>query len=84
VSFQTKRNVLKCYTHFKRDRPDLSNDAIIRGKVKTKHDITWFAQKTNVDQLNPATYMTVAESKIEKRFSFVYAIQGVRTVRGMF
>jgi hypothetical protein len=25
-----------------------------RGKVKTKHDITWFAQKTNVDQLNPA------------------------------
>jgi hypothetical protein len=25
-----------------------------RGKVKTKHDITWLAQKTNVDQLNPA------------------------------
>jgi hypothetical protein len=25
-----------------------------RGKVKTKHDITWFAQKTNVDQLNRA------------------------------
>jgi hypothetical protein len=25
-----------------------------RGKVKTKHDITWFAQKTNVDQLNSA------------------------------
>jgi hypothetical protein len=26
----------------------------LRGKVKTKHDITWFAQKTNVDQLNSA------------------------------
>jgi hypothetical protein len=25
-----------------------------RGKVKTKHDITCFAQKTNVDQLNSA------------------------------
>jgi hypothetical protein len=50
---------------------------LIRGKVKTKHEITWFAQKTNVgfvDQLR----MTVAESK---HFSFVYAIQ---SVRGMF
>jgi hypothetical protein len=27
---------------------------MIRGKVKTKHDITWFAQRTNVDQLNSA------------------------------
>jgi hypothetical protein len=30
VSFETKRGVLKCYTHFKRDRPDLSNDAFIK------------------------------------------------------
>jgi hypothetical protein len=29
VFVETKRGVLKCYTHFKRDRPDLSNDAII-------------------------------------------------------
>jgi hypothetical protein len=24
VSFETKRSVLKCYTHFKRGRPDLN------------------------------------------------------------
>jgi hypothetical protein len=47
-----------------------------RAKVKTKLDITWFAQKTNVgfvDQLNPTS--VVAESK---HFSFVYAIQVLR------
>jgi hypothetical protein len=48
--------------------------------VKTKHDITWFAQKTNVDQFNPAYVYDWRSQK----FSFVYAIEGVRTVRGMF
>jgi hypothetical protein len=33
VSFETKRSVLKCSTHFKRDRPDVSNDAIIINRL---------------------------------------------------
>jgi hypothetical protein len=44
-----------------------------RGKVKTKHDITWFAQKTNVDQLNPAYVYDSGGVN-----NFVYAIEGVR------
>jgi hypothetical protein len=48
-----------------------------RVKVKTKHDITWFAQKTNVDQLNPAY---VYDSGGVKNFLFVYAIGCWRNV----
>jgi hypothetical protein len=47
----------------------------LEGKVKTKHDITWFAQKTNVgfvDQLNPSTHKTVAESKIKKNIFLLF------------
>jgi hypothetical protein len=29
ISFKQQSNNLKCYTHFNRDRPDLSNDVII-------------------------------------------------------
>jgi hypothetical protein len=54
-------------------------DKMLRGKVKTKHDITWFAQKTNVDQLNPAyVYDSGGVKNKKKHFSFVYAIQGIR------
>jgi hypothetical protein len=49
-------------------------------KVKTKHDITWFAQKTNVDQLNPAYVYDSGGVKNKKHFSFVYAIEGVRRI----
>jgi hypothetical protein len=54
-----------------------------RGKVKTKHDITWFAQKTNVDQLNHhRLYICrVVESSLRIYDSGgVYAIEGVRVM----
>jgi hypothetical protein len=44
-----------------------------RGKVKTKHDITWFAQKTNVDQLNSAY---VYDSGGQKKNSFCLRYTG--------
>jgi hypothetical protein len=64
-----------------------------RGKVKTKHDITWFAQKTNVDQLNPAyvydsggvknfllfTLLRVLGECSEGADSFYYSIGGSTT-----
>jgi hypothetical protein len=54
-----------------------------RGKVKTKHDITWFAQKTNVDQLNHhRLYICrVVESSLRIYDSGgVYAIECVRVM----
>jgi hypothetical protein len=64
-----------------------------RGKVKTKHDITWFAQKTNVDQLNSAyvydsggvknfllfTLLRVLGECSEGADSFYYSIGGSTT-----
>jgi hypothetical protein len=42
--------------YFLHDSPILIEKSrkFVEAKVKTKHDITWFAQKTNLDQLNPA------------------------------
>jgi hypothetical protein len=44
----------------------------IGGKVKTKHDITWFAQKTNVRSVESS--LRICQWR-NQTFSFVYAIE---------
>jgi hypothetical protein len=38
VFVETKRGVLKGWTHFKRDSPDLSNDATINGYLQCENN----------------------------------------------
>jgi hypothetical protein len=52
-------------------------DKMLRGKVKTKHDITWFAQKTNVDQLNPAYVYDSGGVKNKKNIFLLFTLYRV-------